>query len=331
MIKNLLRLTKKIIKKLLYPILYSFIGYKAFTLIEKMMGYKIEKYSFFKALGYYPNLKNPQSFNEKIVWKKIYDRNPLLPIVSDKYRVREYLKEVLEVKEAEKILIPLLYVTVKPEEIPFDTLPEEYVIKPNHASGCYIIAEDTENQRKYTIIGNGKTNTLSDCKKTRSEIINICKKWLSKPYGFYKHEWAYQKIKRKIVIEKLLRDSEGKIPADYKFSVFHGKCHSITVWYDRFIDLARSRYTPEWEYIDVKEKTKQTGYREKPEKLQDMINIAEVLGKPFDYIRVDLYLVDSHIYFGELTSYTESGRVSFPRSYDLEFGSKWNLIPKYWK
>ena len=303
-----------------------------FNLVERLTGYKKEKQRFFRSLGYYPNLKSPQSFNEKVIWKKIYDRNPLLPIISDKYNVREYVKEVLGEKEAEKILIPLLYVTDKPENIPFDTLPEEYIVKPNHASGMSILAENIEKQKRYTIIDSHKTTILSGCTQTRNDIIKVCKKWLSTPYGFHQLEWAYQKIKRKIVIEKLLRDSSGKIPDDYKFLMFHGKCHLITVWYDRFTDLNKALYTPEWESINVRASTRQADYKKKPENLKSMIDLAELLGKPFDFIRVDLYLVDSRIYFGELTNYPSSGAIPFnPVSFDFELGSKWKVVPKYWK
>ena len=138
------------------------------------------------------------------------------------------------------------------------------------------------------------------------------------PYGLHRHEWAYQKIKRKILIEKLLRDSSGKIPVDYKFLVFHGKCHFIQVWHDRFMDLNRAWYTSEWKYLNVQGRTKQAEYQGKPENLQSMIDLAELLGKPLDYIRVDLYLLDNHIYFGELTNYSSSGGIPFnPISFDL--------------
>jgi hypothetical protein len=331
-IRKILHTTKKTIKKLLRPIYYSYFGYEFFNMIQRLTGYKKERQRIFRSLGYYPNLKNPQSFNEKVLWKKIYDKNPLLPIISDKYRVREHLKEVLGEKEAEKILVPLFYVTDKPETVPFDNLKEEYIIKPNHASGWYIFAKVTESQRRYTIIEDGKTNILIDCKETRSEIINICKNWLSRPYGFHQHEWAYQKIIRKIIIEKLLRDSNGKIPTDYKFIVFNGKCHSILVQNDRFVDLNRARYTPEWRYVSVNGLSRQAGYQKKPENLQYMIDLAELLSKPFDFVRVDLMLVESQIYFGELTNYPASGAMPYnPLSYDFELGSKWKVVPGYWK
>jgi hypothetical protein len=106
--------SKKVIRKLLKSLYYSYIGYKVSNLADKLTGYRIEKWRFFNSLGYYPDLKNPQSYNEKILWKKIYDRNPLLTVVADKYKVREYIKEVLGENKADKILIPLLHATGNP-------------------------------------------------------------------------------------------------------------------------------------------------------------------------------------------------------------------------
>ena len=330
-VKKLFIFVKKIIKKILFPIYYSYTGYKIFNLIIKLTGYKEEKQHFFKSLGYHPNIENPRSFNEKVLQKKFYDRNPILPIVSDKFLVRKYLKDVLGEKEAKKILIPLLYETNKPESIPFEYLPEEYIIKANHACRQYILVENMKKQKKYTIVNANKTTKLFDCKKARKEIINICRNWLSMPYGFRGLEWAYQPIKRKIVIEKLLRDSKGKIPADYKFSIIHGKCQLIQVYYDRFVDINRAWYTPEWKYINIKGHIGKASYKQKPENLEIMIFLAELLGKSFDFIRVDLYLVDKKIYFGELTNYPLAGRTPFdPISLDFELGSKWKIIPKYW-
>lgn len=284
-----------------------------FNLHEKLNGYRKEKRKFRQSNGYELNLMNPLSYNEKVVWKKIYDRNPLLSVVTDKYRVREYLRYILGEKGAQDILVPLLYVTDKPETIPFDNLPEEYIIKPNHASGRHIIIE--------------KSSVVN-----RRQIIVQCRKWLSQPYGLKAHEWAYQRINRKIVVEKLLRDENGRLPADYKFFIFHGKCHLILVVYERFVDKSVGYYTPGWDLLDVRDKDKQATYRQRPENLDVMIGLAELLGAHFDAIRVDLYLINNKIYFSELTNYSFSGRSALtPRSYDYELGSKWKIVPGYWK
>jgi len=322
---------KKNIKKLLYPIIYSYTAYKLFDFINRLSGYRKEKLRFFLKVGYYPDLKNPRSFNEKVLWKKIYDRNPLLSVISDKFAVRQYIKDVLGEQEAEKILIPLYYVTNKPQTIPFNDLPEEYAIKPNHASRRAIFAEGTGEQKKYIIIYGGIKKTIFDSEIAKIEIVNTCKEWLLIPYNFRKFEWAYQKIKRKIVIEKLLRDSSGKMPVDYKFSIFHGKCQMIQIFHNRYIDMTRGFYTPEWNYISVKGVTQQAPFEKKPENLKSMIDLAESLGKTFDYVRVDLYSINNRIYFGELTCYPMSGSNPFdPVSFDFELGKYWNIIPNYW-
>ena len=285
----------------------------AFSALERLTGYRKEKRKFKRASGYEINLKNPLSFEEKIVWKKIYDRNPLLPIITDKYMVRGYLKDILGEGDAEKILVPLFYVTDKPETIPFDNLPQEYIIKPNHASHRYIIVE--------------KPKAVD-----RGQIISKCREWLIEPYGLRMHEWAYQKIKRKIVVEKLLRDESGNFPIDYKFYVFHGKCHLIQVVYGMLADKSFGYYTPEWEYLNIQRLVKSAERKPRPRSLGSMIGLAESLGAHFDFISVDLYLFNDKIYFGELTNYTGSGYFSWdPKSFGFELGEKWKIVPGYWK
>jgi len=331
--KKLFTNIKNPLRKIFFPVIYSYPGYILYDFIQRLNGNRKDRRRFYNKLGYYPDLKNPKSFNEKILWKKIYDRNPLLPVVSDKYGVRQYLKQVIGENEAEKILIPLFFVTSDPVRIPFEVLSEEYVIKPNHGSGMIILAENIEGQKRFTFPRRKKDNIFFDCVDTKNEIIKTCKYWLSKPYHFQMREWAYQKIERKIIIERLLRDNSGKISNEYKFTIFHGKCDQITVWYDRFTDLTMGRYTPEWDFINVKgEGIKIATCKKKPENLQSMINLAELLGKPFDYVRVDLILCDNHIYFGELTNYTAGGTIIFdPASYDFELGAKWRVAHRYWK
>lgn len=323
---------KKAIKKFLKSIYYSYAGFAVYDFIQRLSGYKKERQRIFKSIGYMPNLRNPQSFNEKVLWKKIHDRNPLLPIISDKYKVRDYLKEVLGEKEAEKILIPLFYVTDEPETIPFDNLGEEYVIKPNHASGLFILAENIEGKKRYTIVHNDNRIVLSDCDRSRKEIVHTCKDWLSMTYGFYQLEWAYQKIKRKIIIEKLLRDADGEPPANYYFTVIHGECRMVAIFYKRHDDKRVERYTSEQEYVNFKNRKNPAGYRKKSDNPAPELELVKILGKPFDYVRVDLYLLNDRIFFSELTNYPASGGLPFHQvSDDFELGSKWKLTGNYWK
>ncbi len=308
---------KKLLKKLILPLCQSPIGYKIrgyiFNFKEKISGYPKLKKKFKNKLGYELDLKNPKSFNQKICWKKVYDRNPLLPIVADKYKVREYIKNILGEEEANKILIPLLYVTDKPETIPFNNLPEEYIIKANHGSGTNIIIEKNKPINK-------------------KEIIKQCQEWLNKPYGLFKHEWAYQKIKRKIIIEKLLRDENGEIPKDYKFHMFNGVCKLIQVDINRFTDLKRSLFTNNWEILNITLKHKKGNFIKKPIVFQEMKEIVKKLSQKFDYIRVDLYLNEKKIHLGELTNYPASGSAKInPQSFDFKLGEHWQIMKKYWK
>lgn len=291
----------------------NLLQWSLFNLFEKLTGYRKEKKKFRRSVKTELNLKNPLSFQEKIAWKKIYDRNPLLPVVADKYMVRWYLEDVLGKAKAEEILVPLLYVTDKPETIPFDKLPPEYIIKANHASNRNIII---------------KKSSVVD----RERIIAQCKEWLIKPYGLKMHEWAYQKIKRKIVVESLLHDENGNFPTDYKLFTFHGKCHLIQIVYERFGKPSVGYYTPEWKYLDVKGVPNQADYKPRPENLDSMTSLAGILGAQFDFISVDLYLFNDKIYFSELTNYPGAGYFSWtPESYNFELGAKWKIIPGYWK
>ncbi len=288
----------------------------SFDTKERLTGYSHMKKTFKEKLGYDLDLKNPQSFNQKICWKKIFDRNPLLPVVADKYRVRNYLRDVLGSYEAEKILIPLLYVTDKPRTIPFDDLPEEYVIKANHGSGTNIIVEG------------GRSID-------REQIIAQCNEWLHQPYGLFKHEWAYQRIKRKIVIEKLLRDESGELPKDYKFHMLNGKCIMVQVNQGYFADKIGRRLTlfnQNWKKYEVFWEFPPADNVKCPDNINSMRLLAEKLSVPFDYIRIDLYSIEGKIYFGEFTNYPTSGQALVkPLSFDFELGSKWQLMPGYWK
>ena len=311
---NIYKKTKENIKKnnFLFIVLIAIRAYGIYFL-NKISNYKLEKIRFYKKAGYQLNLKNPKSFNEKIIWKKINDRNPLLPVTSDKYKVRSYIKKVLGEEKAKEILIPLLYVTDQPETIPFERFPSAFIVKPNHASGSKIIVE------------NGNYN--------KKMIIKTCSRWLKTPYGLEKLEWAYQSIKRKIVIEKLLLGDDGNIPKDFKFHMFHGKCKLVQVTFDRMNHPSISFFNEEWNFLSVKGSRFLQGPKiEKPKNYEIMLELAEKLSEPFDYVRVDLYDLNGKIYFGELTNYPGSGTTKFePKSFDFELGKYWKIEPKYWK
>jgi hypothetical protein len=275
--------------------------------IDRHLNYVLEKKRFKRAHGYDLNLEQPMSFNEKICWKKIYDRNPLLPIAADKFQVRKYVSDTLG-EEASNILIPLIQVAESADQLDFDHYPEQFVVKSNHGSGHVIIVKNKDQADK-------------------AAIIKKANDWLTHNHGHKKHEWAYNEFPRKLIVEKLILDEHNNVPEDYKFSMIHGKCVFIQVDRDRFENFTRSIFDPDWNHLDIKWKRKKGPAIEKPENLQLMLNIAEKLAKPFDYIRVDLYsLGKGEVYFGELTNYPVSGRGKFtPKEFDFELGKLWKL------
>ncbi len=303
---KLLRTFKKKLRQYRYYPLYGY----AFNLKEKLTGYPKEKFVFFKKKGFKPNLNNPLTFSEKLMWKKIYDLNPLLTITADKYRVRGYLKEVLGPGGAAEILIPLLFATDRPETIPYEDLPDKFIVKANHASGWNMVVDKKVN-----------------CKE---EVINNCRKWLKMCYGLLNNEWAYVKIKPKVVIEKLLYDEEGNLPNNIKFYMFHGCCRYVRIA-NNLKDLPSSSYTPDWQYLPLLENGKRGPEVKKPVNYEKMLFLAETLSADFEFVRVDLYNLNGKIYFGELTHSPNNARLKIPYCLDLELGQYLNLIPNYWK
>ena len=305
---------EKIINNYYFYILFTNLRAYSIYFLNRISNYKIEKRKFYKVLGYKVNLEKPESFNEKIIWKKIHDRNPLLSITADKYEVRSYIKDVLGEETAKEILIPLLYATNKPKTIPFENLAVPFIIKPNHYSGRYII-----------VIRGGYD---------KKEIIRTCYKWLKTPFGLEKLEWAYQPIKRKIVIEKLLQEEDGNTPVEFKFDMFHSKCARIRVVLIRMNNRFNFIYDREWNLIAKRSADPSPNLKvEKPKNYEMMIEIAEKLSAPFDHVRVDFYNIDGKIFFSELTHYSKSGlikQIKLDLS-DYKLGQYWKIKPKYWE
>lgn len=279
-----------------------------FDLIEYLTDYKKEKERFEKNLGYKLNLKNPRTFSERIVYKKINDRNKILSEMADKYKVRNYIKKVLG-NDADKHLVPLLFVSEKPESIPFENFNCSFIAKVNHNSGPHFMVKSGESFDK-------------------NKIISGLKEQLKYPYGILKHEWAYKHIKpRTVIVEKLLTDQNGNLPKDYKFHMINGVCAFIQVDFDRFTDHSRSLYDENWNFIKGTLKFKQGPEISIPENFNKMLDLARKLSKPFDYLRVDLYSINNCIYIGELTHYPGSGVEKFtPQSLDFEFGKYFTKI-----
>jgi len=268
----------------------------------------LEKLRFYRKLGYSCDLMHPETFNEKVFWRKIYDRNPLFPVLADKYKSREYVRNLIGDKRAEQILVPLYHVTSDPETIPFDILPSQYMIKANHGCGWVLPVKE----------GSGF------CRK---KVIRKTRKWLRTIFGVNLLEWAYSEIKPLIMVEKLLQDN-GKIPWDYKFFVFSGRVVFFLVIQDRFTDPSVLFFDRNMSPLPVRTNWTQGPGIEKPRRFKEMVSLAENLAQGFDFLRVDLYNLNGKIYFGEFTVYPGSATSRYPFEFDLEIGRKWDLPRK---
>ena len=253
------------------------------------------------------NLNNPQTFNEKLQWLKLYDRNPMYTMLTDKYEVRKYVAEVI----GEEHLIPLLGVWERFEEIDFDKLPNEFVLKPTHTSGDIFICKDKS-------------------KVDLTELRKIVNKWLKREYYWFHREWPYKNIKPRIIAEKYMVDESGIELKDYKFMCFNGKPKILFVVSNRHLEggLKMDFYDLDWNLLPFERHYKRSGkVMPKPRSFNKMIEIAEKLSQGIPFVRVDLYEVDGHPYFGELTFYPGAGFEEFtPEEWDYIIGS-WLQLP----
>lgn len=264
---------------------------------------KKEKYLrrvFKKRVGYDIDFnKSPETFNQKIQFRKLYDKNPLYSICADKYGAREYIKE----KVGEEYLIPIYLVTDKLTEEQWKDLPNSFVVKPTHDNGTYKVVKNKNNV---------------DFKKIKKYMEMA----LKLDYGKFSLENFYSSIPRKIIVEKYLADNIK----DYRFHCFRGKEEKIFVQITETALRVSGMYNGlTWEKINVG-----NGYKiieqahSKPQNYDQMLKIAKKLSKAFDYVRVDLYNIDGKIYVGELTFCDNSGLGKFTdESWDYKFGSYW--------
>ena len=259
--------------------------------------------------GYKLNLKNPKTFNEKLQWIKLYDKNPLMPKCVDKYTVREYVESV----GCGEILNKLLWQGFNPDDIPFDKLPNKFVIKVTHGSTFNIICTD---------------KSKLDQEKTKAQL----KKWLKAKFLPCYGEWFYGVEKPRIIVEKYLEDKAHKVDLfDYKVFCFNGKPKVIGVYSDR-----QANEKPHQELYDlnwnlIKEHTNSYSLPEKltvkPKCLKQLLEYSKKLSKDFKHVRVDFFIENEKIYFGELTFTSSAGFGKFSsESFAKQMGS-WLKLP----
>lgn len=260
-------------------------------------------------MGYSLHLYDPQTYNEKIQWIKLYDHNPLMPQCCDKYSVRQYIEN----KGYGDLLNTLIWDGFDPNDIPFDKLPDKFVIKVTHGSSFNIICTDKNNL-------------------DRDEVIKKCTKWLIAKFLPCYGEWFYGKVKPRIVIEDYISATNeyGVGLLDYKLFCFNGKVKCIYVSSSKDSDESYyiDYYDENWKWIPLSRKGhKSLGQIEKPACFSKMIEIAEDLAKDFLHVRVDFFYEGGKLYFGEMTFTTSAGFGKIdPIEFDYKMGS-WLKLP----
>lgn len=258
------------------------------------------------------DLKNPKTFNEKIQWLKLNYHNEIMHDCVDKYEVRK----IVQSKIGEEVLIKNYGIWDKFEDINFNELPDEFILK----------------------LTNGSSFNYICTKKTKKEIRKMrrrFKMWLKVDYYKYGKEWAYKGVKNRIICEELLKPSSGNPPEDYRFFCFNGKVFCFSVDYDSVVNgiknsnYKRNIYDRDGNKIDaiIEYKNKEGITEEKNNYIDKMIEYAETLSKGFPHARIDFYCFDGKIYFGEITFYHSSGYQNFkPDSFELMLGENLELF-----
>ena len=252
------------------------------------------------------NLDDPQTYNEKIQWLKLYDSTPIKTRLADKYLVRDWVTE----KIGEEYLIPILGVWDSFDEIDFDTLPNQFALKTNHGSGWNYIVKD----------------------KSKLNIVVARKKfnqWLSRNFAFVAgFELHYMNIPPKIIAEQYIEEMDQVY--DYKFMCFDGVVKFIWVDTDRFTNHKRTLFTPTWKRMEERLLWPTADHEiPKPKNLDKMLEFAEKLSQGFAHVRVDFYEVQGKLYFGEMTFTSSSGTEhAIPKEFEYTMGSWLKLPPK---
>lgn len=280
-----------------YIISWEDIAYAPESEYEKIL-MQLYEYHFDAEL----DLMHPVKFSEKIQWIKLNDNSALKTRLADKYQVREWIKD----KIGERYLIPLLGVWDRPEEIDYDRLPEQFVIKCNHGSAYIYVVKDKKKMDKY-------------------EIRHSLQEWMNTEFAYKSLELHYRGIPRKILAEQYIQQQDGGL-TDYKFHCFGGRPLAVQLVGDRdfkghtareiFMDLSWNPMPCTYTNARYEE-----GKLKKPSTFEEMVRIAEILSEGFKYVRVDLYSVDGKVLFGEMTFTPTSGYSQWkPTEYDQYWG-----------
>ena len=276
-------------------------------LFDKMPDERYLKLKYKNVFGRDLDLENPKTFNEKLQWLKLYNRKPEYTMMVDKYKVREYIAQTLR----EEYLIPLLGVWDDPDEIDFDALPDQFVLKCNHNSGLGMCI--------------CKDKSKLDIPKVKAEL----RKGLKQDYYLTGREWPYKDVPRKIIAEKYMVDDSncGEL-TDYKFFCFNGVPKFMYISNDNSENATTDFFDMEFNRLDMRMKDPNSNViPPKPHLFNEMKAIAEKLSQGIPFVRVDLYVIGGSIYFGELTFFHNAGFCSIhPEHWEKTLGD-WIKLP----
>ena len=287
-------------------LLFLTFGHKGF--FNWMDDEKYIKIAYKIRMGKNLNLQQPKTYSEKLQWLKLYDRKPIYTDLVDKYQVKKIVADII----GEKYIVPTLGVWDKAENIDFDILPDQFVLKCTHDSGGLVICKDKKKLDKSAAV----------------RKLNACLK-----HNFYyaQREWPYKNVKPRIIAEKYMEDNETHELRDYKFFAFNGRVKALFIASDRgskeetkfdFFDenFDHLPFTNGHPNADIMPK--------KPQEFELMKELASKLSEKIPQVRVDFYEVNGQVYFGEMTFFHWSGMTPFePEEWDYKFG-EWIKLPE---
>ena len=260
------------------------------------------KFFYWIKFGKKLNLKNPQTFNEKIQWLKLYDRKDIYTKMVDKYEVKKFVSGLI----GEEHVVKNLGVWEKFDDIDFASLPEQFVLKCTHDSGGLVICRD---------------KLKLDLEKAKQKI----NKSLNRNYFYNSREWPYKNVKPRIIAEEYLENKKGQGLRDYKFYCANGEvlCLYVSEGLEDHSTASISFLNKDWSFAEFKRDDFKPfdNLPEKPEKYNEMLEISEKLSKGYKFLRVDLYEVNGKVYFSEFTFSPCSGYMPFsPKEWDEKLG-----------
>lgn len=260
---------------------------------------------YYKHFRKLPSFRVPKTFNEKLQWLKLYDRNPVYTVMVDKIEAKKFVAD----KIGEEYIIPTLAVYDSAEDIDIDKLPDQFVLKCNHDSKSVCVCKDKK---------------CFDIEKAK----NFLEPRLKANGYWYGREWPYKNVVPRIFAEKYMEDAKVRELRDYKIYTFNGKAKFCMINTDRGTNTRADYFDESYNWLDFTWGYPHADIKpEKPANYEKMFELAEKLAKGTATLRVDFYEVNGQIYFGELTFFDASGFDKIiPESYDLKFGS-WIKLP----